>query len=687
MTDTPILQIEALRTYFKTGSGIAKAVDGVTFSIQPGETYALVGESGCGKSVTALSILQLVAKPAGYIAGGHILFKGRELSNLPPIEMRKVRGNQISMIFQEPMTALNPVFTVGHQIAETIMLHQKITRSEASRKSIEMLERVGIPDPLQRFREYPHQMSGGMRQRVMIAMALACRPELLIADEPTTALDVTIQAQILKLIRDLQKELGTAVLMITHDMGVVHENADRIGVMYAGRIVESANRTDLFTASAHPYTQLLLRSLPSRSRRDRPLDTIKGMVPKATGFPPGCRFNNRCPLVMERCRREQPHSYAAGPGHSAECFLLEDSASDRTISVDGHLSPSPPPAVDTKTTRLELKDLKMHFPITKGLFKHTVANVRAVDGVTFSIHKGETLALVGESGCGKTTVGKCLVRLLDPTGGAVLFHSTEIQNLARGPMKPFRRSMQMIFQDPFSSLNPRMTIGQTIIEGMETHRLGTSKRDMLERTRNIMFRVGLDPDMVSRYPHEFSGGQRQRIGLARALAVDPELVICDEATSSLDVSVQAQILNLLKKLQSELGLSYLFITHDLSVVKYLANRVAVMYLGRIVEEGTTEEIFEAARHPYTQALLSAIPKIDEETAQGSIVVAGDVPSPVNPPRGCHFHPRCPRVRGECRNDYPGIYDLSATHKCRCVLCANPDYSAAGGDSGFTSWAG
>ena len=668
MSNDYTLRVEDLRTYFRTGEGTAKAVDGVSFGIRAGETYALVGESGCGKSVTALSILQLVPKPAGYIAGGAIYLGKEKISSLPPVAMRQIRGNGISMIFQEPMTALNPVFTIGNQISEVIILHQRLSGAEAKKKAVDMLDKVGIADPSQRYDEYPHQMSGGMRQRVMIAMALACQPDVLIADEPTTALDVTIQSQILGLIRDLQKEFGTAVLLITHNMGVVKENADRVGVMYAGRTAEEATRDRIFAAPSHPYTQLLLRAIPSRGRRGQELVTIKGMVPKATDFPPGCRFSTRCPFVMDRCRAQEPEPILLCSGHSVECFLFDKTshAQDVEPATIREVPVVPPPA-EPDAVRLKVKDLKMHFPIRKGVFQMTVGHVKAVDGVSLAIHKGETLALVGESACGKTTVGKCLVRLLDPTGGSIQLQNTDLAKVGRGHMKEFRQRIQMIFQDPFSSLNPRLMIGETIIEGMETHGIGVSRKEREDKLRALLPRVGLAPDMASRYPHEFSGGQRQRIGLARALAVNPELVICDEATSSLDVSVQAQILNLLRKLQHELGLSYLFITHDLSVVKYLANRVSVMYLGRIVEEGTTDEVFEDTRHPYTRALLSAVPQVDESDGRKRIVLEGDVPSAKDPPNGCHFHPRCPEAKPECSQAYPESVSFSETHHCHCVL--------------------
>ncbi len=668
MNGNIILETKDLRTYFRTGSDIARAVDGVSFSIHKGETYAIVGESGCGKSVTALSILQLVARPAGYIAGGSIQLHGKEISSLPPVAMRKIRGNRISMIFQEPMTALNPVFTIGTQISEAIILHQKTSRKEAYKQSIEMLDKVGIPDAIARFNEYPHQMSGGMRQRVMIAMALVCRPELLIADEPTTALDVTIQAQILTLIHELQKEMGTAILLITHDMGIVRENADRVGVMYAGQIVEEAHREHLFSSPMHPYTQLLLRSIPSRTRRDKALATIKGIVPKATQWPAGCRFSTRCPLVMDICRREKPESCSLPKKeHSVSCFLFNKHDQSHDHAPIELRDPAPPSALQTSIERLKISDLKMHFPIQKGLFKRTVGHVKAVDGVSLSIYKGETLALVGESGCGKTTVGKCIVRLLHPNGGSIQFAQQDLLKLDNASMKKYRRHIQMIFQDPFSCLNPRTMIGETISEGVKTHFPSVEGKERSEKIAELMTRVGLSPDMSTRYPHEFSGGQRQRIGIARALAVNPELIICDEATSSLDVSVQAQILNLLKKLQSELGISYLFITHNLSVVEYLADRVAVMYLGRIVEEGSTQEIFHNPTHPYTKALLSAAPHVDRTTGIKKIILHGDVPSPVNPPIGCHFHPRCSQAQSICSQAYPEQVEVTSSHTCRCVM--------------------
>ena len=680
----PLLRVDNLKTYFRTAeasdsrnpgtSGLARAVDGVSFEIQHNEIFAIVGESGCGKSVTALSISQLVPQPAGFIAGGEIHYKGREITRLPEVEKRKIRGNEIAMIFQEPMTSLNPVFTVGNQILEAIQQHQKIGGDAAKNAAIEMLDLVGIPEPVRRFDEYPHQLSGGMRQRVMIAIALSCRPGLLIADEPTTALDVTIQAQILDLIKNLQREFGMAVLLITHDLGVVSEMADRVAVMYAGKIVETSDWNTLYHHPRHPYTTKLLDSLPSRQKRGDALQTIRGRVPQATRYPDGCRFADRCPQVMDGCDIVLPPLIEIDAEHHTACHLYNpdfdrtDQMAEGATSISTTAAPSPVPEPDiTGEPFIQVDSLRVHFPIVKGILKRTVGYVYAVDGVSLTIPKGKTLALVGESGCGKTTLGKAVLRLGVPVQGEVRYDDVDLAGLSRSELHPYRRKLQIIFQDPYSSLNPRAMIGQTIQEGMITHGIGENRSDREDRVRDLMQRVGLSPDMVNRYPHEFSGGQRQRIGIARCLAVEPEFIVCDEATSALDVSVQAQILNLLKELQDDLDLTYLFITHNLSVVEYLADEVAVMYLGRIVERGTTEEIFDGPKHPYTRALLSAVPKIDPETGIEKIQLEGDVPSPIHPPKGCHFHPRCPEAMPHCSEAYPDEIAFTETHSCRCYL--------------------
>lgn len=663
-----LLEVRDLKTYFRTGEGLARAVDGISFNIQQGQTFALVGESGCGKSVTALSIMQLVPEPAGYIAGGQILYKGTDVVRLSEWQKRGIRGNEISMIFQEPMTSLNPVFTIGSQIVEAIRLHQKLDRTEARHKAIEMLDLVGIPDPEQRFKDYPHQFSGGMKQRVMIAIALSCQPGLLIADEPTTALDVTIQAQVLELIRELQWEMGTAVLLITHNLGVVAETAERIAVMYAGKIAEIADGRELFESPYHPYTQRLLESLPTRQKRGYDLQTISGRVPKATIYLPGCRFADRCLRAMDQCHSVTPGLAEVAQGHQAFCHLYLDTGcstpdtglGDRVVSTQHQIASTQHPILQTT-------GFKIYFDIKKGLFKRTAGYVRAVDGVDLTIRKGGTLALVGESGCGKTTLGKGLLQLITPTDGSVIYDNVDLTKLCGKELKSYRRKLQIIFQDPYSSLDPRMMVGEIVQEGMSAHGIGSGKEERETYAREIMMRVGLDPDAIHLYPHEFSGGQRQRIGIARCLAVEPEFLICDEATSALDVSVQAQILNLLKDLQSERNLTYLFITHDLSIVEYFADEVMVMYLGRIVERGKAEEIFDDFKHPYTRALLSAIPKIDPDSGRRKIRLEGDVPSPVNPPEGCHFHPRCPGAMPICREVYPQESTFGRSHACWCHL--------------------
>ena len=663
----PLIQVKNLKTYFRTPSGLAKAVDGVSFEIEEGKTFALVGESGCGKSVTALSLIQLIPEPAGYIAGGEVILRGKEITKLTEPEKRAIRGNEISMIFQEPMTSLNPVFTIGNQIVEAIRLHQKKSAAEAKKIALEMLAKVGLPDPEKRFDEYPHQLSGGMKQRVMIAIALSCKPDILIADEPTTALDVTIQTQILDLIRELQEELGTSVLLITHDLGVVFQNADEVGVMYAGKIVEKASVKTLFQNPLHPYTIKLFRSIPNRQKRGSELETISGTVPAATEFPEGCRFADRCPHVMEVCREKEPPLSEIESDHLAACHLYDKTLFRGKIKSEaessGKGSIKPALSEDEKEV-LTVKGLKTHYPIRKGLFKKTVGWVKAVDGIDLNIRKGMTLALVGESGCGKTTAGKSIIQLLPNTGGEVIFEGGNLTGLTTKGLKPYRQKMQIIFQDPYSSLNPRMMVGEIIEEGIKTNFPAMQREERLKKIGTFLEKVGLSAGAASLYPHEFSGGQRQRIAIARVLAVDPEFVVCDEAVSALDVSVQAQVLNVLKALQKEYGLTYLFITHDLGVVEYIADEVAVMYLGRIVEQGLVGEIFDTPKHPYTQALLTAIPKIGADMEK-VLPIEGDVPSPAKPPAGCHFHPRCPYRMEICDKKYPETSRFSETHTCRC----------------------
>jgi peptide/nickel transport system ATP-binding protein len=666
-----ILQVRDLKTYFHAKDGPARAVDGVSFDIAAGETFCLVGESGCGKSVAALSIMQLVPQPAGYHPGGSILYKGQDVLRLSEAQKRRLRGREMSMIFQEPMTSLNPVLTVGYQLMEPLLYHQHLSQHAAHRKALTLLEQVQLPDPAQRFHEYPHQLSGGMKQRVMIAIAMACEPSLLIADEPTTALDVTVQAEILDLMRTLQRQTGMAVLFITHDLAVVANIADQVAVMYAGRIVEMAARERLLRHPAHPYTIRLLQSLPSQEQRNRSLQMIEGRVPSATDLPSGCRFAARCYMVQTACWETDPALVSVAPDHRAACLLYDARWQAHRVSPDNVQTPQAerPRALShaESVPLLRVEGLAVHFPIRRGVLKHVVGHVKAVDGVDLSVQRGQTLALVGESGCGKTTLGKAILQLIRPTAGGVFLDGQNLVGLKRQALHPYRRRMQVVFQDPYAALDPRMMVGEIVMEGMTAHGIGRTRQGREQRIQTILSQVGLDPGMINRYPHEFSGGQRQRIGIARCLAVEPDFIVCDEATSALDVSVQAQILNLLQQLQADLGLTYLFITHNLAVVEYLADDVAVMYLGRIVEHGSTEEVFAHPCHPYSQALLSAVPRVEADSGVEKIHLGGEVPSPVHPPNGCYFHPRCPHVMARCREQYPAAVFVSPSHTVNCFL--------------------
>ncbi len=664
----PLLEVNDLRVSIASLRGPVRPVDGVSFAIDEGETFALLGESGCGKSMTALSLLRLLP-PGGRIGGGVVRYAGRDLLALTEADMRGVRGGGLAMIFQEPATSLNPVLTVGAQVNEVLRRHAGLTGRAAAEKARELLAAVGIPDAARRLGEFPFQFSGGMKQRVMIAMALAGDPRLLIADEPTTALDVTIQAQVLDLLADLQRRRGMGLLLISHDLGIVARMADRVGVMYAGQLVETAPRASFYSAPRHPYAQKLFAALPGSAGRGRPLETIPGGVPRLDRKFAGCRFNDRCPAAFARCAAEEPGWHTVDGAHAVRCHLYDGGRRPEPLAQA--VAPAPAPqssGITPDSSLLEVTDLRVHFPVKKGILQRTVAHVRAVDGVSFSLAPGRTLALVGESGCGKTTAGKAILQLLRPTGGSVRLQGEEIAGLSRARLQPKRGLMQMVFQDPYASLNPRLSVEAIIAEGMQALNLASGGRDPAQRVGALLESVGLDPEMAHRYPHEFSGGQRQRIAIARALAVNPRLVICDEPTSALDVSVQAQILNLLRDLQARLGLAYLFFTHNIAVVDYLADQVAVMYLGRIVETGTADEVLREPKHPYTAALIAAVPRVDGGAATPErLRVAGELPSPVAPPAGCHFHPRCPRATDICLQQYPEQTRLSATRTVSCHL--------------------
>ncbi len=666
----PILDVRDLRMGFASGTRhgqrVLVAVDRVSFDLRPGETFALLGESGCGKSATALALLRLLPA-AGRILGGEVRFEGSELLQLPEAEMRTVRGGGMAMIFEEPATSLNPVLTVGRQIGEVLERHAGLSGEAAQQRALELLNAVGIADAERRLSEYPFQLSGGMKQRVMIAIALAGNPRLLIADEPTTALDVTIQAQILDLLRRMQAERGMGVLLITHDLGVVAQMAHRIGVMYAGEIIEEAPREAFFTSPQHPYTQKLFAALPDLSRRGGALDTIAGQVPPLSAMPAGCRFAARCPFAWERCRGESPAWTDLGAGHRVRCHGVSENRIPLVRGSQGREFTEVPTGENDVRALLQVDQLRVHFPIRRGILQRVVGHVKAVDGVSLELARGRTLALVGESGCGKTTVGKAILQLIRPTDGEVRLDGRVLTDISRARLRPMRRRMQMIFQDPFASLNPRMSVGEIIAEGMTA--LGVTPRDAGPEASvaALLEQVGLPGDAASRFPHEFSGGQRQRIAIARALAVQPELIICDEPTSALDVSVQAQILNLLKSLQNQLGLAYLFVTHNFAVVEYLAHEVAVMYLGRIVERGAVDEVLRYPQHPYTQTLLSAVPSPRLDGSPEVVRLGGEMPSPANPPEGCHFHPRCAYRTEACLSDYPAPHRVSSCHVVRCHL--------------------
>ena len=654
-----LLEVRGLSTHLGSTGSPVRAVDDVSLSIRSGETFVLLGESGCGKSMIALSIMRLLPH-GGRIVAGDVLLQGRSLRALSEAQMRDERGGRIGMIFQEPMTSLNPVMKVGEQVAEAVRLHDPQPSAKVRERVVELFRAVGIPDPDRRVDEYPHQLSGGMKQRVMVAMALAGRPRMLIADEPTTALDVTIQAQVLDLLRQLQRETGMAILLITHDLGVVAEMADRVGVMYAGQMVEISDVDRFFARPEHPYSRKLFRSVPKADKRHLGLDVIPGIVPPLNQGFAGCRFADRCEAARPICHDTLP-PWRGRPQQGYRCHLTEEEIAAVAVA--------PERVVDQSTVEptplLRVAGLQVHFPIHKGVLRRVVGHVKAVDGVDVEIAAGRTVALVGESGCGKTTVGKAILRLVTPTAGQVQFDSHDLSALDRASLRRLRREFQIIFQDPASSMNPRMLVEDIVAEGMVAQGIGGHRAQRREGVEALLQQVGMQPSAADRYPHEFSGGQRQRIAIARALAVEPRLIVCDEPTSALDVSVQAQVLNLLKQLQLDLGLSYLFITHNISVVAYLAHEVAVMYLGRIVEYGEVGAVLNAPQHPYTQALLSAVPVADPDHARAVMRLEGDMPSPVNPPSGCHFHPRCPHARPICRERYPRSVALGDGYRVSC----------------------
>jgi peptide/nickel transport system ATP-binding protein len=597
-----LLDIQQLRTYVHTEEGVVKAVDDISLRLEEGYTLGIVGESGSGKSVTCLSIMRLLGGSAR-IESGRIAFLGRDLVGLPESEMRKIRGGQVSMIFQEPMTSLNPVFTTGNQVVEAIMLHQHLSRSEAKQRTIELYHEVGIPDPEQRIDYYPHQMSGGQRQRVMIAMALSCNPKLLIADEPTTALDVTIQRQILDIIRDLRDKRGMSIIFITHDLGVIAEIADDVAVMFQGKVVECGDVLQIFSDPQHAYTKGLLACRPRLDTPYRRLPTVDDFMEVQTR---GDEVHVKEKHLDDGTIRRLT---SGGRGRLLHPGSKKPPAESSSVSENDQLSAAVV-LPDGAKPLLEVRNLKVHFPVRKGFFQRVTGHVKAVDGVSFQVYQGQTLGLVGESGCGKTTTGRALLRLIEPTAGEVYYQGIDLASLRGGRLRKMRRRMQIIFQDPYGSLNPRMTVESALIEPMRLHKIGESRNDRVDRAVALLEEVDLEPAYLRRYPHEFSGGQRQRICIARALTVEPEFIVCDESVSALDVSVQAQVLNLLRDLQEQRKLTYIFVSHDLSVVKFMADMMAVMNEGKFVEFGPSEAIYSNPQQAYTRKLIEATPNDD-----------------------------------------------------------------------------
>ncbi len=661
---TPLLAVTDLSVTFSSEAGPVTAVRSLTFQVHPGEVLGIVGESGSGKTVSSLAIMDLL--PAHARVTGSVRFQGRELTGRSDKELSEIRGRKISMIFQDPLSALTPVYTVGDQIAEAILVHERVGREAAQTKAIDLLALVGIPNPRQRAAAFPHEFSGGMRQRVMIAMAIANDPDLIIADEPTTALDVTIQAQILEVLQTAKKATGAAILLITHDLGVIAGFADRVAVMYAGKLVETGEIDDVFYRPRMPYTLGLLGSIPRADvGRRQPLTPIEGNPPSLVNLPVGCPFVPRCPMRIDTCVEVEPvliPMVASGEAHFSACHRSDEIERLNMTSTDVFPAPVVPPAAialvprEQRKTVLEVQNLVKEYPLTKGaILRRRVGTVHAVDGISFDIREGETLGLVGESGCGKTTTIMEILNLVRPSSGSIVVLGKDTASMTADERFRIRRDLQVVFQDPMASLDPRLPIGDILAEPLKAH--GVLPVDRARRVRELLQLVGLQPEHVNRYPQAFSGGQRQRIGIARALALQPKVLVLDEPVSALDVSIRAGIINLLERLKADLGLSYLFVAHDLAVVRHIADRVAVMYLGRIAEIGDVDEVFDRPAHPYTQALLSAVPLPDprKERQRRRIVLQGDLPSPADPPSGCRFRTRCQKFAHEL--------DDSARQRC------------------------
>jgi peptide/nickel transport system ATP-binding protein len=664
----PVLSIKNLHLSYGSGPDRVRAVRGVSFDINPGEVLGVVGESGCGKSTVAFAAMGYVA-PGGRITDGEILYQGKNIATMKSAELQRLRGKEIAMIFQNPLTSLNPSMTVGDQITEVLLQHTGMRESEARRRTIELFESVHLPSPEDVVHRYPHQLSGGQQQRVVIAMGMACDPALLIMDEPTTGLDVTTEATILDLVAELKEKTNAAILYITHNLGVIARVADRVVVMYSGEVAEEASVQELFDSPKHPYTTGLMGAVPDVTRAEIALRPIPGQLPRPGTYTEGCPFAPRCTYARDVCTQEHPSLEPVGDGtrHYARCFFSHEVSLEREEARELADARS---VVDGGTAVLEVEDLRKYYEQSLGLLPWTSNKrvVRAVDGVSFEIGERETLALVGESGCGKTTLSSAIVGLLDDVEGDMQLNGQSLQPKIKNRSNQQRQELQIVFQNPDSSLNPAHTIYEIISRPLRLFRGDEVKGRIQEEVTSILESVNLHESYLWRYPSQLSGGEKQRVGIARALAANPKVIICDEPVSALDVSVQATVLNLLRRLQREHGYSYLFISHDLSVVRYLSHRVVVMYLGHVMEIGPTDDVFEPPYHPYTEALTSAIPLPNPNIEQSQIRLEGHVPSAANPPSGCPFQTRCPRKIGAiCEEEFPPLQDAGSGHMIRCHI--------------------
>ncbi len=664
-----LLEVRDLKMYYRTLRGHVRAVDSVSFEIERGKALGIAGESGCGKSSMASAILRLLPSNGAY-HGGSVVMDGQDLLRMPEEQFRKeIRWKRISMVFQGAMNALNPVHRIGEQIVEAILNHEDVSRPEAVERAKDLLELVGI-NP-HRFSEYPHEFSGGMKQRAVIAMALACHPDLIIADEPTTALDVMVQAQILKALGELRERLGLSMMLITHDLSVIAQTCDSVAIMYAGKIVEYGSVMDVYTNPLHPYALGLLGSFPNIKAERSEVRSLPGYPPNLLAPPSGCRFHPRCPLADERCRHEEPLMENVGDnGHMVACHKTD------AVRQGGDIWESIKPRAVAQEKRkqepiLEIRSMVKHFPVRMGFLEMLKSKehpaVRAVDDVSFTVHKGEILGVVGESGCGKTTLARSILKLIDPTGGNIIFEGSDITSKTPAEMKPLRRKIQVIFQDPYESMNPRMDVQTIISEPLRIQGIVGSVHEAQEAVAKALQDVEMIPpeEYMTRYPHELSGGQRQRVAVARALVLNPDFIVADEPVSMLDVSIRGEVLNLMLNLSRSKGVTFVYITHDLATARHICDRIAVMYLGKLVELGTADEVIGSPRHPYTAALIGAVFVPDPRHRGFAQLLKGEIPSPINPPPGCRLHPRCPYAIEICRKVEPELITYEGTHQAAC----------------------